>query len=178
MAGLGYALESGARSSRSRRSSSEIVGYVIPRRRRLDANFRFLVPFEPLAFPPRGRGARAGWDRLKLTAQAKILLPAAFVLVVVFGGWRGRGSRGCIVISSPPRTASGRMAAGGTAKLFLENPKDTIAIGDIGYVGYATDYPILDLLGLVDGEIAKMPGGYTQKVGRECRLLLPSVRAT
>lgn len=40
-----------------------------------------------------------------------------------------------------------------------------VAIGDIGYVGYRTDYPILDLLGLVDPVINSLPGGYTRKIG-------------
>jgi hypothetical protein len=45
----------------------------------------------------------------------------------------------------------------------------TIALGDIGEVGYDTDYPILDLLGLVDPVIADLPGGYTFKVGHGFR---------
>ena len=41
-----------------------------------------------------------------------------------------------------------------------------IALGDIGEVGYTTDYPIVDLLGLVDPVIAAEPGGYTNKTGQ------------
>jgi arabinofuranosyltransferase len=40
-----------------------------------------------------------------------------------------------------------------------------VALGDIGYVGYRTNYPILDLLGLVDPVISQLPGGYTKKNG-------------
>ena len=40
-----------------------------------------------------------------------------------------------------------------------------MAIGDIGFVGWRTDYPILDLLGLVDPVIGQLPGGYTRKQG-------------
>lgn len=40
-----------------------------------------------------------------------------------------------------------------------------IAIGDIGLVGYRTNYPLLDTLGLVDPVISKLPGGYTRKLG-------------
>lgn len=40
-----------------------------------------------------------------------------------------------------------------------------LALGDIGYVGWATDYPILDILGLVDAEIAALPGSYGHKQG-------------
>ncbi len=34
-----------------------------------------------------------------------------------------------------------------------------------GTSGWATDYPVLDLLGLVDPVIASLPGGYTRKLG-------------
>jgi hypothetical protein len=58
------------------------------------------------------------------------------------------------------------MAAGGTAAFLNEHAgPGELALGDIGYVGFATDRPILDLLGLVDPVIAKLPGGYTQKLG-------------
>ncbi len=40
-----------------------------------------------------------------------------------------------------------------------------IAMGDIGQVGYETDFPIVDLLGLVDSVIPGLPGGYTNKTG-------------
>jgi len=40
-----------------------------------------------------------------------------------------------------------------------------VALGDIGFVGWRTNYPILDLLGLVDPVISQLPGGYTKKHG-------------
>ncbi|MBM4360879.1 MAG: hypothetical protein FJ096_22475 [Deltaproteobacteria bacterium] len=40
-----------------------------------------------------------------------------------------------------------------------------IALGDIGQVGYETRMPIVDLLGLVDPVVARLPGGYTHKTG-------------
>jgi len=45
----------------------------------------------------------------------------------------------------------------------------TIALGDIGEVGFKTNYPILDLLGLVNPTIANLPGGYTKKTGEGFR---------
>jgi hypothetical protein len=57
-------------------------------------------------------------------------------------------------------------AAGGAAYWLLTDGREgAVALGDIGYVGYETDYPILDLLGLVDPVIPKLPGGYTNKTG-------------
>jgi hypothetical protein len=52
------------------------------------------------------------------------------------------------------------------ATLGREQVAGTIALGDIGEVGYVTGYPVLDLLGLVDTTIADLPGGYTNKVGQ------------
>ncbi|WP_146155974.1 ArnT family glycosyltransferase [Enhygromyxa salina] len=45
----------------------------------------------------------------------------------------------------------------------------TIALADIGKVSYLTNYPILDLLGLVDPKISKLEGGYKGKTGRAYR---------
>lgn len=130
-------------------------------------NFRFLVPFEPLAFLLIDAAIRDGWDRLAKHSRAGVLVPMTTIIAIAFGGWRARelGVMHRFLLATEDRFW--KMAAGGTAKLFLQQPRDTIAMGDIGYVGYATDYPILDLLGLVDAQIAKMPGGYTQKVGPE-----------
>jgi hypothetical protein len=44
-----------------------------------------------------------------------------------------------------------------------------IAMADIGAVAWHTDYPITDLLGLVDPTIAALPGGYRRKTGRPYR---------
>src|SRR5262249_18040989 len=40
-----------------------------------------------------------------------------------------------------------------------------VAIANIGYVGYRTGYPVVDLLGLVAPEIARLPGGGKRKGG-------------
>lgn len=49
--------------------------------------------------------------------------------------------------------------------LIVHGRPGRVAIGDIGYVGWRTNYPILDLLGLVDPVIGQLPGGYTKKHG-------------
>jgi hypothetical protein len=58
-------------------------------------------------------------------------------------------------------------AAGGVGKWFQEKERrhGYIAIADIGQVGWRSNLPIMDLLGLVDPVISKLPGGYTQKTG-------------
>ncbi|MSP24774.1 MAG: hypothetical protein EXR75_06330 [Myxococcales bacterium] len=68
-------------------------------------------------------------------------------------------------------------AAGGVAtwmnERVAERGRDSvqgeIALGDIGQVGYQTDFPIVDLLGLVDPVVAALPGGYTNKIGQGYR---------
>jgi hypothetical protein len=62
--------------------------------------------------------------------------------------------------------------AGGTAKWFAEQEREhgeaargTIALGDIGRVGWETGYPIFDVLGLVDRTTAEASGGHRHKTG-------------
>jgi hypothetical protein len=129
--------------------------------------FRFLVPFEPFAFLLIDIATREGWDRGRANARIKAWVPGVIVgIAVALTGFRMYELRIAqrFIIREPDRFW--RMAAGNTAKWFLAHERATIAMGDIGYVGYATDYPLLDLLGLVDPVIGKLPGGYTQKVGK------------
>ena len=56
--------------------------------------------------------------------------------------------------------------AGQVAEWLVTNGKPgRVALGDIGFVGWRTNFPILDLLGLVDPVISQLPGGYTKKHG-------------
>jgi hypothetical protein len=53
-----------------------------------------------------------------------------------------------------------------TAQFLAENaPYGSIVLGDIGWVGWRTNYPIVDILGLVHPPIAKLEGGYRHKIG-------------
>jgi arabinofuranosyltransferase len=122
---------------------------------------RFMAPFEPFCFLLVDLGARWMIDRRE---RATTLALAIFLLAMI--PFR------TVVLRDAQRQFNFKertfwtKAAGGTADWFLENgDPGTIAVGDIGYLGYKTDYPILDLLGLVDPVIGKLPGGYTQKLG-------------
>jgi hypothetical protein len=168
VAGLGYALWKRQRTLLALSALSVlIVAYVVLVGGDWMQDFRFLVPFEPFAFLLVDVAARAGWDRLAKHSRAAVLVPISVAGAIAFGAWRARelGNMHRMILATEDHFW--KMAAGGSAKLFLENPPGLIAIGDIGYIGYATDYPVLDLLGLVDAKIAKMPGGYTQKIGKE-----------
>ena len=123
--------------------------------------FRFLAPFEPFCFLLVDVGVRWLVDRRE---RAVNLALALFLLLMV--PFRSSNLREAQTQFITKERGFWMRAAGGTADWFLANgDAGAIAIGDIGYVGYKTDYPILDLLGLVDPVIAKLPGGYTRKQG-------------
>lgn len=122
--------------------------------------YRFASPFEPFAFLLIDLAARDIVDRRSRIATLAI---AGFAIAVV--AYRaGSLESARKTILSEDRVW--RQRTEGTAGFLLQrNQPGTLALGDIGYVGYATDYPILDLLGLVDPVISKLPGAYTWKVG-------------
>ena len=137
------------------------VGYVIAVGGDWMPLFRFMAPFEPLCFLLVDAGARWVFERKKTAATVAML---AFGAAMV--GYRIDKVRDAQRVILHKEDRFWRMAAGGTAKWFRQHGEPgEIAIGDIGYVGYSTDYPILDLLGLVDPVISKLPGGYTRKLG-------------
>jgi len=123
--------------------------------------FRFMAPIEPYAFLLVGMGIREIADRRD---RAAVLALALFGLFVI--NQRTVHFREAHHKFVGPERRFWRNAAGATADWLVRYDKPgTIAIGDIGYVGYRTNYPILDLLGLVDPVISRLPGGYTRKLG-------------
>jgi hypothetical protein len=121
--------------------------------------YRFASPFEPFAFLLVDLAARDIIDRRSRVAT---LAFAGFAAVVMAqrGGSLESGRRWIL-----NEDRAWRDRTEGTTRWLLEHKPGTLALGDIGYIGYVTDYPILDLLGLVDPVISKLPGAYTWKVG-------------
>jgi hypothetical protein len=122
--------------------------------------YRFLAPFEPFCFLLVDVAARELVQAKGRTANMAIGLFAVYV------AWaRGRAfSEGARAIEEERRFWTS--AAGGVADWFAQHgERGTIAVADMGFISYATDYPILDLLGLTDPVISKLPGGYTNKTG-------------
>lgn len=121
--------------------------------------YRFASPFEPFAFLLVDLAARDIIDRRSRVATLAL---AGFAAVVMAqrGGSLESGRRWIL-----NEDRAWRDRTEGTARWLLEHKPGTLALGDIGYIGYVTDYPILDLLGLVDPVISKLPGAYTWKVG-------------
>lgn len=138
-----------------------VLGYVILVGGDWMPLFRFMSPFEPFCFLLVDVGVRHVVDRRR--AVPNLALAIFTVATIAHRTGMLREGQAQFMVKEKHFWDS---AAGGTARWFLQNGEPgEIAMGDIGYVGWATDYPILDLLGLVDPVIAQLPGGYTHKIG-------------
>ncbi|MBI4703492.1 MAG: hypothetical protein HY744_20470 [Deltaproteobacteria bacterium] len=123
--------------------------------------FRFVVPLEQFLFLLVCHGVRSLVEQRRRVANVALFL---FALLAVYQ--RASIMREDRIRIVRREKAFWDRAAGGTARLLLDKGEPgTIAMGDIGYIGYATDFPVLDLLGLLDPLIAQQPGGYTRKIG-------------
>ncbi len=137
------------------------AGYVVLVGGDWMALFRFMAPFEPFCFLLIDVGVRWALDRRE---RVTIVAFALFTLGASVNRWLTLRESQTFLLAKEKRFWD--QAGQGTARWLLQNGKPgLLAMGDIGYVGYETDYPILDLLGLVDPVIARLPGGYTQKLG-------------
>jgi hypothetical protein len=129
--------------------------------------FRFMTPLQPLLLLLAGLGARALLEARNRVARGGVLLLGVLVTC----------QRATTILDDDALVEREKSfwerAAGGVSGWFAaraeargaEQVRGAIALGDIGQVGYRSDYPILDLLGLVDPVIAALPGGYTTKLG-------------
>lgn len=130
--------------------------------------FRFFTMGTPFIALLAGVGVRAALERRdRLVTMALVF----FVAVVVFQRWRvGEADVATILHKHLPfwqRTAT-PMATWFVQRQerYGDAGRGLIAMGDIGEIGYASDFPVFDLLGLVDPVIAEQPGGYTNKTGK------------
>lgn len=124
--------------------------------------FRFMTPIEPYCFLLVGVGLRDIVDSRK---SAAIIAVALFL--VAAGIHRHNSVKEAQKKWLKEEKRFWDNAAGQAAEwLAVHGKPGRVAIGDIGFVGYRTNYPILDLLGLVDPVIAELPGGYTKKLGK------------
>ena len=122
--------------------------------------YRFLVPAEPFVYMLAGYAARAIAETRDRSAVLALLLFGAYV------GWQRQDELRDARRRFRNERKHWHISAGRVADWLADNlPPGTIALGDIGYVGWRTNYPIFDLLGLVEPVIHKLPGGYTKKIG-------------
>ncbi len=133
--------------------------------------FRFFAPVLPFVALLADAGVRAVLRRRDRVVHVGL----ACLLVFAAGErwWRGERDVSDILNhhqvqwskTATPVAAwfAARLAAHGDAA------RGWIAMGDIGEIGYVSDLPVMDLLGLVDPVIAEQPGGYGQKEGKGLR---------
>lgn len=128
---------------------------------------RFFVPLLPVFYLSLGLAARE-LIAMRGAAMWAVLLAAPFVV----------HQRAATLMESRKVVANERDywndVAAATAQWFVEQEREhgeatrgTIALGDIGRVGWVTGYPIFDVLGLVDETTARASGGHRQKVGQD-----------
>jgi len=123
--------------------------------------FRFVAPAEPFAFVLVDVAARAIFERRERAAALAVSAFAALMLVHRARSW----SEARRFIFEKEK-AFWDDVPGRTAEWIVKHDKPgPVVIADIGYVGYRTGLPIVDMLGLLSPEIAKLPGGYTNKTG-------------
>jgi arabinofuranosyltransferase len=124
-------------------------------------HFRFMAPFEPFAFVLVCVGVRAMFDGGDRSVQLAIVLFALWVGVGRYFAFEDARRH------FRKEDTFWKSAVNQSADWLVEHGRPGwVAVADMGYVAYRTDYPILDLLGLVDPVISKLPGGYTKKTGR------------
>jgi arabinofuranosyltransferase len=123
--------------------------------------FRFAATFEPFGFLLVDLAVRSVVEAGRRPANLALL--GLGVLTIVHRASMFDAARKKILHDEKRFWDS---ASGQVANWFQQHGQPgEIAMADIGYVGWATDYPVLDLLGLVDPVISKLPGGYTHKTG-------------
>src|SRR5690606_184463 len=94
--------------------------------------FRFISPVEPFLFILVDAGLRAILDRKELAINITL---AILIAVVAWQRMDTLGNDQQFIIEKEKRFWDS--AAGGTAQWFLQhNQPGTIAMGDIGYIGY------------------------------------------
>jgi arabinofuranosyltransferase len=124
------------------------------------AYYRFVAPLEPYVFLLVGLSIRSIVETRDKAAILAIALLSAYALPM-----RQRELQEAHEKFRDEKRFWESSAAQVADWLVRYGTPGYVALGDIGYVGYRTNYPILDLLGLVDPVIAQLPGGYTKKIG-------------
>lgn len=126
------------------------------------AYFRFIAPLEPYVFLLVGSSIREIAETRDRAALVALVLLGAYALPM-----RQHELRLAHEKFREEKRFWDSSAAQVAEWLVRYGTPGYVALGDIGYVGYRTNFPILDLLGLVDPVIAQLPGGYTKKIGKE-----------
>jgi len=138
--------------------------------------WRFLAPLEPFAFVLADVGFRAAAESSpdapaprplsRAGRRVRAVSWAALAIVAVVVGVQRAQARHAQLAELAAEQRGWDISAHPLADWLTANqPPGLIAVGDIGYIGWRTDFPVLDILGLVDPVIATLPGGYGTKQG-------------
>ncbi|RMG95168.1 MAG: hypothetical protein D6705_14085 [Deltaproteobacteria bacterium] len=122
--------------------------------------WRFLAPAEPLLFALAAAGLADVWHRWGRSGRAVVVGACLLGVAGRVGSTRDLAARVDVEDSNWKRMLDAPVA------WLQQAPPGEVAFADLGYVGYVTDRPIFDLLGLMAPEIARLEGGYTRKDGR------------
>ncbi len=120
---------------------------------------RLLAPFAPFAFVLACVMARTLFE-----SGRHVALRAAFALLLGYGGWvrwTERQELARRILTEEQAFWDG--SVGTAARWLAKRDPGLVATASIGLVGYATNYPILDFVGLVDPVIGTERGGHLQK---------------
>jgi hypothetical protein len=120
--------------------------------------WRYLMPFEIFAFAVADFGGRRllEADHLAIKGGA-----TAVLLVGLLQRYDGEDKTKELVASQQELWHKHARATG--RWLAAHGAPGAVSLGDIGEVGWLTDWPIFDVLGLVTKEVAQLPGGYGHK---------------
>lgn len=114
------------------------------------AGWRFLVPAEPFYYLLVEAGVAWVW-----VERSRVVRGAAVAACLALAGWRVallRGQQREIVLLDE---AAWERAVTPLARWLAAQPRGLVAVGDIGRIGWFTDFPIYDRVGLVDPQIAR-----------------------
>ncbi|MGD8862764.1 MAG: hypothetical protein PVI30_22320 [Myxococcales bacterium] len=114
--------------------------------------YRLLVPVLPLYALLLGRGVAVLWRRSPPLAVGALalscLLPALDLATRV---------------PALHATARSRTGEGAAIAEFLKHRATRVALVDVGFLGRASGLPVVDLGGVTDASIARLPGGHLDK---------------
>jgi arabinofuranosyltransferase len=136
--------------------------------------FRFWVPGLPAVMLLMVAAARAVVDEIPGLRPYAATLGVVVLASFLWAGHVARdGPNGLSVNAAGYRFAHDEVA---DRLKKSGRPGDTVALMDIGRIGYATGLPIIDISGLTDREIARAPGGFLHKQYPVERLLARAPR--
>jgi len=125
-------------------------------------NFRFLAALDPLLFIAADHAFATVVPSLKLPRKQLATVVVVALMILAFERYR-------VVARSRRHIDAERALTNAiyvpTARWLRRQHPGLVAVGDIGRIGWVSDFPVLDLYGLVDPFVARLPGVDRAKFG-------------